>query len=300
MGSISLDAVINAKSFSEIPTDSYIPSLAFIDNISGEFIEINRLCARTMFYQINLFNNKNTPNFPLTGDCKNSMICGNKHFDCRIYKRQAFCGLFLVDGKCKFGRNCKFLHVFENKYNSTTTTTTESPRLLNYRPPSIQIPNCQECFNPLSTSGTQQLNTSSSTSGTQQLNTSSSTSEIPHNYFADYCKELAKITTEKNEFERQLNNLYSEYQIEITKLKSESKNKIEKLTNEIMKLKSESKNEIEKLTNEITKLKSELKNVSDKATYDKDCYIEKIKHFQSELNRNLIYDERERKRQRGF
>ena len=288
MGSISLDAVINAKSFSEIPTDSYIPSLAFIDNESesGEFIEINRLCARTMFYQINLYNNKNTPNFPLTGDCKNSMICGNKHFDCRIYKRQAFCGLFLVDGKCRFGRNCKFLHVFENKYNSTTTT--KSPRLLNYRPPSIQIPDCQECVNPLSTSGT------------QQLNTSSSTSEIPHNYFADYCKELAKITTEKNEFERQLNNLYSEYQIEITKLKSESKNKIEKLTNEIMKLKSESKNEIEKLTNEITKLKSELKNVTDKATYDKDCYIEKINYFQSELNRNLRYEESERKRQRGF
>ena len=270
MGSISLDAVINAKSFSEIPTDSYIPSLAFIDNESesGEFIEINRLCARTMFYQINLFNNKNTPNFPLTGDCKNSMICGNKHFDCRIYKRQAFCGLFLVDGKCKFGRNCKFLHVFENKHKSTTTT--ESPRLLNYRPPSIQIPDCQECVNPLSTSGT------------QQLNTSSSTSEIPHNYFADYCKELAKITTEKIEFERQLTNLYSEYQIEI------------------MKLKSESKNEIEKLTNEITKLKSELKNVSDKATYDKDCYIEKINYFQSELNRNLRYEESERKRQRGF
>ena len=282
MGSISLDAVINAKSFSEIPTDSYIPSLAFIDNISGEFIEINRLCARTMFYQINLFNNKNTPNFPLTGDCKNSMICGNKHFDCRIYKRQAFCGLFLVDGKCKFGRNCKFLHVFENKYNTTTTTTTttKSPHLLNYRPPSIQIPDCQECVNPLSTSGTQQLNTSSSTSGTQPLNTSSSTSEIPHNYFADYCKELAKITTEKIEFERQLTNLYSEYQIEI------------------MKLKSESKNEIDKLTNEITKLKSELKNVSDKATYDKDCYIEKINYFQSELNRNLRYEESERKRQR--
>ena len=284
MGSISLDAVINAKSFSEIPTDSYIPSLAFIDNESGKFIEINRLCARTMFYQINLFNNKNTPNFPLTGDCKNSMICGNKHFDCRIYKRQAFCGLFLVDGKCRFGRNCKFLHVFENKQ----TSTTKSPRLLNYRPPSIQIPDCQECVNPLSTSGT------------QQLNTSSSTSEIPHNYFADYCKELAKITTEKNEFERQLNNLYSEYQIEITKLKSESKNKIEKLTNEITKLKSESKNEIEKLTNEITKLKSELKNVSDKATYDKDCYIEKINYFQSELNRNLRYEESERKRQRGY
>ena len=286
MGSISLDAVINAKSFSEIPTDSYIPSLAFIDNESesGEFIEINRLCARTMFYQINLFNNKNTPNFPLTGDCKNSTICGNKHFDCRKYKRQAFCGLFLVDGKCKFGRNCKFLHVFENKHKSTT----ESPRLLNYRPPSIQIPDCQECVNPLSTSGTQQLNTSSSTSGT------------PHNYFADYCKELAKITTEKIEFERQLNNLYSEYQIEITKLKSESKNKIEKLTNEITKLKSESKNEIEKLTNEITKLKSELKNVSDKATYDKKCYIENIEYFQSELNRNLRYEESERKRQRGF
>ena len=267
MGSISLEAVINAKSFSEIPTDSYIPSLAFIDNESGEFIEINRLCARTMFYQINLFNNKNTPNFPLTGDCKNSMICGNKHFDCRIYKRQAFCGLFLVDGKCKFGSHCKFLHVFENNQPSTT----KSHHLLNYRPPSIQIPNCQECVNPLSTSGT------------QQLNTSSSTSEIPHNYFADYCKELAKITTEKIEFERQLTNLYSEYQIEI------------------MKLKSESKNEIEKLTNEITKLKSELKNVSDKATYDKDCYIEKINYFQSELNRNLRYDdERERKRQRGF
>lgn len=280
MGSISLEAVINAKSFSEIPNGSYIPSLAFIDNISGEFIEINRLCALTIFYQINLYNNKNRPNFPLTGDCKNSMICGNKHFDCRIYKRQAFCGLFLVEGKCKFGRNCKFLHVFENKYNSTTTT--ESPRLLNYRPPSIQIPNCQECVNPLSTSGTQQLNTSSSTSGTQSLNTSSSTSEIPHNYFADYCKELAKITTEKIEFERQLTNLYSEYQIEI------------------MKLKSESKNEIEKLTNEITKLKSELKNVSDKATYDKECYIEKIKHFQSELNRNLRYEESERKRQRGY
>ena len=276
MGSISLDAVINAKSFSEIPTDSYIPSLAFIDNESGEFIEINRLCALTIFYQINLF--KNTPKFPLTGNCKNSMICGNKHFDCRIYKRQGFCGLFLVDGKCKFGRNCKFLHVFENKQ----TTTTESPRLLNYRPPSIQIPDCQECVNPLSTSGTQQLNTSSSTSGTQPLNTSSSTSEILHNYFADYCKELAKITTEKIEFERQLTNLYSEYQIEI------------------MKLKSESKNEIEKLTNEITKLKSELKNVSDKATYDKKCYIEKINYFQSELNRNLRYEESERKRQRSY
>ena len=266
MGSISLDAVINAKSFSEIPTDSYIPSLAFID-ISGEFIEINRLCALTIFYQINLF--KNTPKFPLMGNCKNSMICGNKHFDCRKYERKGFCGLFLVDGKCKFGRNCKFLHVFENKQ----TSTTESPHLLNYRPPSIQIPNCQECVNPLSTSGTQPLNTSSSTSETQH--------KFSY-YFEDYCKELAKITTEKIEFERQLTNLYSEYQIEI------------------MKLKSESKNEIEKLTNEITKLKSELKNVTDKATYDKKCYIEKIEYIQSELNRNLIYDERERKRQRGF
>ena len=282
MGSISLEAVINAKSFKEIPKGSYIPSLAFIDNISGEFIEITRLCALTMFYQINLFNNKNTPNFPLTGDCKSPIICGNKHFDCRKYHRQAFCGLFLIEGKCKFGSHCKFLHVFENKQPSTT----ESPHLLNYRPPSIQIPNCQECVNPLSTSGTQQLNTSSSTSETQPLNTISSTSETQHKfsyYFEDYCKELAKITTEKNEFERQLNNLYSEYQIEI------------------MKLKSEAKNEIERLTNEIIKLKSELTNVINKATYDREYYKGKIEYFQNQINRNLRYDdERERKRQRGY
>jgi hypothetical protein len=281
MGSISLEAVINAKSFKEIPKGSYIPSLAFIDNTSGEFIEITRLCALTMFYQINLFNNKNTPNFPLTGDCKSPITCGNKHFDCRKYYRQAFCGLFLIEGKCKFGRYCKFLHVFENKQPSTT----ESHHLLNYRPPSIQIPNCQECVNPLSTSGTQQLNTTS-ISETQPLNTSSSTSETQHKFsysFDDYWKELAKITTEKIEFERQLNNLYSEYQIEI------------------MKLKSEAKNEIERLTDEIMKLKSELTNVINKATYDREYYKGKIEYFQNQINRNLRYDdERERKRQRGY
>jgi archaellum component FlaC len=282
MNSLTLEEVINAKSFGEIPKGSYIPSLAFIDNISGEFIEITRLCALTMFYQINLFNNKNTPNFPLTGDCKSPIICGNKHFDCRKYNRQAFCGLFLIEGKCKFGRGCKFLHVFENKQPSTT----KSHHLLNYRPPSIQIPNCRECDNPLSTSETQQLNTSSSTSEIPQLNTSSSTSETQHKFsysFEDYWKELAKITTEKIEFERQLNNLYSEYQIEIMKLKSEAKNKLEKLTNEIIKL------------------KSELKNVTDKATSDREYYKEKIEYFQNQINRNLRYDdERERKRQRGY
>jgi len=263
MNSLTLEEVINAKSFREIPKGSYIPSLAFIDNISGEFIEITRLCALTMFYQINLFNNKNTPNFPLTGDCKSPIICGNKHFDCRKYNRQAFCGLFLVEGKCKFGRVCKFLHVFENKQPSTT----KSHHLLNYRPPSIQIPNCQECDNPLSTSETQQLNTSSSTSEIQQLNTSSSTSETQHKFsysFEDYWKELDKITTEKIEFERQLNNLYSEYQIEIIKLKSE------------------------------------LKNVTDKATRDREYYKEKIEYFQYQISRNSRYDEPYRERRREY
>ena len=272
MDSLTLEEVKKAKSFRELK-NKYIPNLTFTigeKDRNGEDIIYNysKVCARSVFYQIYHFHKRkeygnNFYSVDTSEICKGPKYCGNSHIDTRYYNKLSFCALHIVKGTCRFGiRDCKYLHIFDDtKYSKSnpiysTSSLVPSPALIEYKPPPIQIPTfseCQECVNPLSTSGTQQLNTSSSTSETQYQFSYS---------LEDYWKDLAKITNEKIQFERQLNNLYSEYQIEIMKLKSE------------------------------------LKNVIDKANYDREYYKEKIEYFQNQISRNSIYDERERKRRR--
>ena len=350
MDSLTLEEVKNAVSFAELEY-KYIPNLIFTigeKDIRGNDImyKYTRVCARSIYYQIYHYHKsieyKNTFYNMDPQYCKGQQYCGNTHINVRKFNKLSYCRLHLVEGKCHFGVDCKYLHIFDDtKYTTPTTPlTTMSPALsssvLNsireYKPQPIQIPTfseCQECVNPLSTSETQQLNTnsstsetqqlntnsstsetqqlntnsstsetqqlntSSSTSETQQLNTSSSTSETQHRFsypIEDYWKDLAKITAEKNQFERQLNNLYSEYQ------------------NEKIQFERQLNNMYSEYQIEIMKLKSELKNVTDKATRDREYYKEKLEYFQFLISRNSRYDEhksgreseRERERYRYY
>jgi hypothetical protein len=335
MDSLTLEEVKNAVSFAELEY-KYIPNLIFTigekDRKGNDIVyKYSRVCARSIYYQIYHYHKrikyKNTFYNMDPQYCKGQQYCGNTHIDVKKFNKLSYCRLHLVEGKCHFGVDCKYLHIFDDtKYTTPTTPlTTMSPALsssvLNsireYKPQPIQIPTfseCQECVNPLSTSETQQLNTnsstsetqqlntnsstsetqqlntnsstsetqqlntSSSTSETQQLNTSSSTSETQHRFsypIEDYWKDLAKITAEKNQFERQLNNLYSEYQ------------------NEKIQFERQLNNMYSEYQIEIMKLKSELKNVTDKATRDREYYKEKVEYFQFLISRNSRYDERE-------
>jgi len=292
MDSLTLEEVKKAKSFRELE-NKYIPNLTFTlgeKDRNGENIiyKYSRVCARTVYSQIFLFHKRNeygkhSHNIDTSEFCKSSKDCGNTHIDIKYYNKLSFCAVYLVKGKCRFGiRDCKYLHIFDDTKYSTSNpiSSTPSPILspnvtsTEYKPPPIQIPTfseCQECVNPLSTSET------------QQLNTSSSTSENQHRFsypLEDYWKDLAKITAEKNQFERQLNNLYSEYQ------------------NEKIHFERQLNNMYSEYQIEIMKLKSELKNVIDKATRDREYYKEKIEYFQYQISRNSRYDEREKERER--
>jgi hypothetical protein len=292
MDSLTLEEVKKAKSFRELE-NKYIPNLTFTlgeKDKNGENIiyKYSRVCARTVYSQIFLFHKRNeygkhSHNIDTSEFCKSSKDCGNTHIDIKYYNKLSFCAVYLVKGKCRFGiRDCKYLHIFDDtKYStsnpiSSTLSPTVSPTVspTEYKPPPIQIPTfseCQECVNPLPTSETQQLNTSSSTSETQ------------HRFsypLEDYWKDLAKITAEKNQFERQLNNLYSEYQ------------------NEKIQFERQLNNMYSEYQIEIMKLKSELRNVTDKATRDREYYKEKIEYFQYQISRNSRYDEREKERER--
>jgi len=316
MDSITLEEVKKARSFVELEY-KYIPNLIFTigekDRKGNDIMyKYTRVCARSIYYQIYHYHKsieyKNTFYNMDPQYCKGQQYCGNTHINVRKFNKLSYCRLHLVIGKCQFGEDCKYLHIFDDtKYTTPTTPlSTMSPALsssvLNsiqeYKPQPIQIPTfseCQECINPLSTSETQQLNTNSSTSETQQLNTNSSTSEIQqlntnsstseiqHRFsypLEDYWKDLAKITAEKNQFERQFNNLYSEFQ------------------NEKIQFEKQFNNLYSEYQIEIMKLKSELKNVTDKATRDKEYYKEKIEYFQYQISRNSRYDERESERER--
>jgi hypothetical protein len=302
MDSLTLEEVKKAKSFRELE-NKYIPNLTFTlgeKDRNGENIiyKYSRVCARTVYSQIFLFHKRNeygkhSHNIDTSEFCKSSKDCGNTHIDIKYYNKLSFCAVYLVKGKCRFGiRDCKYLHIFDDTKYSTSNpiSSTPSPILspnvtsTEYKPPPIQIPTfseCQECVNPLSTSETQQLNTRSSTSETQ------------HRFsypIEDYWKDLAKITAEKNQFERQLNNLYSEYQ------------------NEKIHFERQLNNVYSEYQIEIMKLKSELKNVTDKATRDREYYKEKLEYFQFLISRNSRYDEhksgreseRERERYRYY
>jgi hypothetical protein len=304
MDSITLEEVKNARSFTELEY-KYIPNLIFTigeKDIRGNDImyKYTRVCARSIYYQIYHYHKsieyKNTFYNMDPQYCKGQQYCGNTHINVRKFNKLSYCRLHLVKGKCHFGVDCKYLHIFDDTKYATPTTplSTMSPALsssvLNsiqeYKPQPIQIPTfseCQECINPLSTSETQQLNTNSSTSEIQQLNTNSSTSETQHRFsypLEDYWKDLAKITAEKNQFERQFNNLYSEFQ------------------NEKIQFERQLNNMYSEYQIEIMKLKSELQNVTDKATRDKEYYKEKIEYFQYQISRNSRYDERESESER--
>ena len=301
MDSITLEEVKKAKSFVELEY-KYIPNLIFTlgeKDRRGENImfKYTKVCARSIYYQIYHYNKRNEygNNFYNVDSsveyCKGRQYCGNTHIDVKKFNKLSYCGVHLVKGKCRFGVDCRYLHIFDDTRYSTSPPISPpilppiSPPILNsildYKPQPIQVPTfseCQECVDYVSTSETLCLNTNSSTSETQGLNTNSSTSESHHQSsysLVDYWKEWAKITTEKIRVESQLiiNNNYSEYQIEIMKLQSKLKNEV------------------------------------DKAARDREYYKERLNYFQKQINRNFRddkYDDRnyereyDRKRQRYY
>ena len=306
MGSITLEEVKKAKSFAELK-DKYIPKIIFTleeKNKQGKEkiknIYYTRVCASSIYYQIYHYykiKEYGRKYYIVDGDCKGPQCCGNYHIDVRKFNKISYCRPYLVKGKCHYGVDCKYLHIFDDtKYTTLPPTPPISPPILppilpptshpilppilDYKPPPIEVPTfseCQECNNFVSTSETQGLNTNSSTLETQGLNTNSSTSESHQSSYSlvDYWKGWAKFTTEKIQYECQLiiNNNYSEYQIEIMKLKS-------------------------KLENEL-----------DKAARDREYYKERLDFYQKQINKNFSNDkydkydyerDYEKKRQRYY
>ena len=316
MGSITLEEVKKAKSFAELK-DKYIPRIIFTleeKNKQGKEkiknIYYTRVCASSIYYQIYHYYKKKEYGrkyYIVDGDCKGPQCCGNYHIDVRKFNKISYCRPYLVNGKCQYGVDCKYLHIFDDTKYTTLPSISPPisplisppilppisppilppilpptsypilPPILDYKPPPIEVPTfseCQECNNFVSTSETQGLNTNSSTLETQGLNTNSSTSESHQSSYSlvDYWKGWAKFTTEKIQYECQLiiNNNYSEYQIEIMKLKS-------------------------KLENEL-----------DKAARDREYYKERLDYFQKQISRNFRDNECDyerdykRKRQRYY
>ena len=301
MDSITLEEVKKAKSFVELEY-KYIPNLIFTlgeKDRRGENImfKYTKVCARSIYYQIYHYNKRNEygNNYYNVDSsvkyCKGPQYCGNTHIDVRKFNKLSYCGVHLVKGKCRFGVDCRYLHIFDDTRYSTSPPILPpisppiSPpilppilnSILDYKPQPIQVPTfseCQECVDYVSTSETLCLNTNSSTSETQGLNTNSSTSESHQSSYSlvDYWKEWAKITTEKIRVESQLiiNNNYSEYQIEIMKLQSKLKNEV------------------------------------DKAARDREYYKERLDYFQKQISRNFRDNECDyerdykRKRQRYY
>ena len=331
MGSITLEEVKKAKSFAELK-DKYIPRIIFTleeKNKQGKEkiknIYYTRVCASSIYYQIYHYYKKKEYGrkyYIVDGDCKGPQCCGNYHIDVRKFNKISYCRPYLVNGKCQYGVDCKYLHIFDDtKYTTLPpisppisplisppilppisppilppilppisppilppilpptsypilppilppTSHPILPPILDYKPPPIEVPTfseCQECTNFESTSETQGLNTNSSTSESHQFSYS----------LVDYWKGWAKFTTEKIQYECQLiiNNNYSEYQIEIMKLKS-------------------------KLENEL-----------DKAARDREYYKERLEFYQKQINKNFSNDkydkydyerDYEKKRQRYY
>ena len=56
-----------------------------------------------------------------TDYCKGQKYCGNNHIDARFHRRVALCATYLVTGKCRWGNNCKYLHISENITPSIST-----------------------------------------------------------------------------------------------------------------------------------------------------------------------------------
>ena len=276
MGSITLEEVKKAKSFAELK-DKYIPKIIFTleeKNKQGKEkiknIYYTRVCASSIYYQIyHYYKIKEYGHkyYIVDGNCKGPQCCGNYHIDVRKFNKISYCRPYLVNGKCQYGVDCKYLHIFDDtKYTTLPpisppisppilppilppTSYPILPPILDYKPPPIEVPTfseCQECTNFESTSETQGLNTNSSTSESHQSSYS----------LVDYWKGWAKFTTEKIQYECQLiiNNNYSEYQIEIMKLKS-------------------------KLENEL-----------DKAARDREFYKERLDFYQKQINKNFSND----------
>lgn len=308
MDSITLEEVKKAKSFVELEY-KYIPNLIFTlgeKDRRGENImfKYTKVCARSIYYQIYHYNKRNEygNNYYNVDSsvkyCKGPQYCGNTHIDVRKFNKLSYCGVHLVKGKCRFGVDCKYLHIFDDTKYATLPPIPPTPpilspisspilslisppilppisppisppilnSILDYKPPPIQVPTfseCQECVNYVSTSETQGLNTNSSTSEATHQSSYS---------LVDYWKEWAKITTEKIQVESQLiiNNNYSEYQIEIMKLQSKLKNEVEK------------------------------------AARDREYYKERLEYYQKQISKNFSDDkydyerDYERKRQRYY
>ena len=301
MGSITLEEVKKAKSFAELK-DKYIPKIIFTleeKNKQGKEkiknIYYTRVCASSIYYQIYHYYKKKEYGrkyYIVDGDCKGPQCCGNYHIDVRKFNKISYCRPYLVNGKCQYGVDCKYLHIFDDTKYTTLPPTSYPilppilplisppilppilpptshpilPPILDYKPPPIEVPTfseCQECNNFVSTSETQGLNTNSSTSESHHQSSYS---------LVDYWKGWAKFTTEKIQYECQLiiNNNYSEYQIEIMKLKSKLENELEK------------------------------------AARDREYYKERLDFYQKQINKNFSNDkydyerDYEKKRQRYY